>query len=119
METYALWQSIWTGGYTDYSNLEYFQTSKILNRRQAWWGVMLSQCNFVITCRSCDKNGKADALPCRMGLALEGGSDTPISMFKPGQLAPVVRFNELLVRIHGPNRKVPTQGTDFPAGYDV
>ena len=105
--------------YTDHSTLECFQTTKILNRRQARWAEILSEFNFVITYRPGEKNGKADALSRRTDHALEGGSDTPISMFKPGQLADVERTNQLLVQILGQNGKVPTRGTEFAAGYDL
>ena len=40
-------------------------------------------------------------------------------MFKPGQLAAIKRTNQLLVQILGQNGKVPTQGTEFAAGYDL
>ena len=105
--------------YTDHRNLEYFQTTKILNRRQARWAEILSEFNFVITYCPGEKNVKADALLRRTDPTLEGGSDTPISMFKPGQLAAVERTNQLLVQILGPNGKVPTRGTEFAAGYDL
>ena len=105
--------------YTDHRNLEYFQTTKILNQRQASWAEILSEFNFVITYRPGEKNGKADELSRRTDPALEVGSDTPISMFKPGQLAAVERTNQLLVQILGQNGKVPTRGTEFAAGYDL
>ena len=54
-----------------------------------------------------------------MDPALGGGSNTPISMFKPGQLVPVKRTNQLLVQILEQNGKVSTQGTEFVAGYDL
>ena len=34
--------------WTDHKNLEYFQTSKKLNRRQARWSLYLSQFNFTL-----------------------------------------------------------------------
>ena len=105
--------------YTDHRNLEYCQTTKILNRRQARWAEILSEFNFVITYRPGEKNGKADALSHRTDPALEGGSDTPISMFQPGQLAAVERTNQLLVQLLGQNGKVPTRRTEFTAGYDL
>ena len=105
--------------YTDHRNLEYFQTTKILNRRQARWAEILSEFNFVITYHPGVKDGKADALSRRTDPALEGRSDSPISMFKPGQLAAVERTNQLLVQILGLNGKVPTWGTEFAAGYDL
>ena len=69
----------------------------MLHRRQARWAEILSEFNFVSTYRPGEKNGKVDAVSLRTDPALEGGSDTPISMFKPGQLAAVVRTNQLLV----------------------
>ena len=45
--------------YTDYRNLEYLQTTKILNRRRARWAEILSEFNFVITNHPSEKNGKA------------------------------------------------------------
>ena len=95
------------------------QTTKILNRRQARWAEILSEFNFVITYRPGEKNGKADALSRRTDPALVGGSNTAISIFKPGQLAAVERTNQLLVQILGQNGKVPTRGTEFAAGYDL
>ena len=105
--------------YTDNRNLEYFQTTKILNRRQPRWAEISSEFNFVITYCPGEKNRKADALSRRMDPVLEGGSDTLISMFKPGQLAAVGRTNQVLVQILGQNGKVPTRGTKFAAGYDL
>ena len=61
--------------YTDHRNLEYFQTTKKLNRRQARWAEILSEFNFVMTYRPVEKNGKADALSRRTDPVLEGGSD--------------------------------------------
>ena len=103
--------------YTDHRNLEYFPTTKILNRRQARWVEILSEFNFVITYCSGEKNGKVDALSRRTDPVLEGGSDNPIFMFKPGQLAAVERTNQLLVQILGQNGKVPTRSTEYAAGY--
>ena len=105
--------------YTDHRNLEYFQTTKILNQRQARWAEILSEFNFVITYRPGEKNGKAEALSGGTDPALEGGSDTPISMFKPGQLTAVKRTNQVLVQILEQNVKVPTRGTEFGASYDL
>ena len=105
--------------YTDHRNLEYFQTTKKLNRRQARWAEILSEFNFVMTYRPVEKNGKADALSRRTDPVLEGGSDTPISIFNPGQLAAVERTNQVLVQILGQNGKVSTLGTEFAASYDL
>ena len=109
----------WVVVYTDHRNLEYFHTTKTLNRRQPRWAEILSEFNFVITYRPGEKNGKGDALSRRTDPALERGSDIPISMFNPGQLAAVERTNEPLVQIFGQNGKVPTRNTEFAAGYDL
>ena len=68
--------------YTDHKNVEYFNTTKILNRRQALWAEILSDFDFVITYRLGDKNGEGDALSHRMDPELKGGSAPQISMFK-------------------------------------
>ena len=70
--------------YTDHRNLEYFNTTKILNHRQARWAEILSDFDFVITYCPGDKNGKADALSRKTDPELEGGSAPQISIFKPG-----------------------------------
>ena len=73
--------------YTDHRNLEYFNSTKSLNPRQARWAEVLSSFDFVISYRPGDKNGKADALSRRTDPELEGGNAPQMSMFKPGQLA--------------------------------
>ena len=105
--------------YSDHRNLEYFSTTKILNRRQARWAEILSDFDFVITYRPGDKNSKADALSRRTDPKLEGGSAPQISMFKPGQLAQIQRDNRLLVQLLSQNATVPTRGTAEAAGYDL
>ncbi|KAI1006053.1 hypothetical protein K3495_g2163 [Podosphaera aphanis] len=47
---------------TDHKNLEYFMTTKILNRRQARWSEFLSRFNFVITYRPSKFGTNLDAL---------------------------------------------------------
>jgi len=75
--------------YMDYKNLEYFNTIKLLNRRQARWVKILSEFNFKIIYRPGKRNGKTDALSRQVDLKLEGEGekqDLTIRMFKPGQL---------------------------------
>jgi len=57
--------------FTNYNNLEYFNTTKLLNRRQARWAAILRQFNFKIFYRLGEKNGKADALSRRVDPELE------------------------------------------------
>jgi len=74
--------------FTDHKNLEYFNTTKLLNQRQAPWAEILSQFNFKIVYRPGEKNGKTDALSRRVDPELEGEGekqDLTIRMFKPGQ----------------------------------
>ena len=47
---------------SDHQNLELFQTTKVLNRRQAQWVQVLAKYNFKIFCRLGQQNGKADHL---------------------------------------------------------
>ena len=103
----------------DHKNVEYFNTTKILNRRQALWAEILSDFDFVITYRLGDKNGEGDALSHRTDPELKGGSAPQISMFKSEQLAPIQRDNHLLVQLLSQNAKVPTRGTTETAGYDL
>jgi RNase H-like domain found in reverse transcriptase len=49
---------------TDYKNLEYFCTTCILSRRQAWWSTFLSGFNMVIRFRPGHLRTKPDALTC-------------------------------------------------------
>ena len=51
----------------DHKNLEYFMTTKLLNRRQARWSEFLSQFNFKIQYRPGKAGGKPDALTRRSG----------------------------------------------------
>ena len=51
----------------DHKNLEYFMTTKILNRRQARWSKFLSRFNFKINFRPGKAGGKPDALTRRSG----------------------------------------------------
>jgi len=51
--------------FTDHHNLEYFTTSKTLNRRQARWAEELAGINFRVYYRPGTQNGKSDALSRR------------------------------------------------------
>jgi len=48
--------------YSDHQNLEYFTTTKVLNRRQAHWAPELAGIDFRIYYRPRTQNGKPDAL---------------------------------------------------------
>ena len=52
---------------TDHKNLEYFMSSKFLNRRQARWSEFLSKFNFEIIYRPGSMNNRADVFTRRSG----------------------------------------------------
>jgi hypothetical protein len=60
---------------TDHKALEYFMTTKKLNRRQARWALDLANYNFQITYQSGKKNSKADALTRLPGSRPQEDSD--------------------------------------------
>jgi len=62
--------------FSNHQNLEYFTTTKILNRRQARWAQELASINFRIYYRPGNRNGKPDALSRRSEYRPEkGGSE--------------------------------------------
>jgi hypothetical protein len=67
--------------FSDHQNLEYFTTTKVLNRRQARWAQELAGIDFKIYYRPGVKNGKPDALSRRPEYRPEkgGGEDQPIT----------------------------------------
>ena len=81
--------------YTDHKNLEYFSTTKVLNRRQARWAQELAAYDFKIIYREGRLNGKPDALSRRSEYRPSGGDsgeNQPIHrVLKPGQLEPAER----------------------------
>jgi len=62
--------------FSDHQNLEYFTTTKILNRRQARWAQELAGIDFRIYYQPGNRNGKPDALSRRLEYRPEkGGSE--------------------------------------------
>jgi hypothetical protein len=86
--------------FTDHKNLEYFATTKVLNRRQARWAQELAAYDFKITYRPGTSNGKPDALSRRSEyrpLGGDSGENQPIhTVLKAGQLESPERFLSLL-----------------------
>ncbi|KAG0154825.1 hypothetical protein PDIDSM_395 [Penicillium digitatum] len=62
---------------TDHRNLEYFTTTKLLNRRQARWSEFLSRFNFKITYRPGKQGAKPDALTRRNGVTTTTPPELP------------------------------------------
>jgi hypothetical protein len=59
--------------YTDHKNLEYFMSTRVLNRRQARWSMSLSRFEFIITYRPGKQQGLSDALSRRSYFAPKEG----------------------------------------------
>ncbi|SGY22615.1 BQ5605_C019g08829 [Microbotryum silenes-dioicae] len=57
---------------TDHSALQYFQTTKVLTRRQARWSETVNHLNYIIKYRPGAQNNKADALSRRPNFAAGG-----------------------------------------------
>jgi len=76
--------------YTDHKNLEYFMSTKVLNRRQARWSISLLRFNFVITYCPGSKQIQYDALSQRAYLAPREGDaaydQQKTTLIKPEQL---------------------------------
>jgi hypothetical protein len=74
----------------DHQNLEYFTTTRSLNRRQARWYLFLSEFDFVLTHRPGKLNGKADSLSRRPDYLPSGGEDDQqenmVQVIKPSQI---------------------------------
>jgi len=60
---------------SDHKNLEYFMSTKLLNRRQARWSEFLSRFDFRIVYRPRKAGGKPDALTRRSGDLPEEGDE--------------------------------------------
>jgi hypothetical protein len=55
--------------YIDHKNLEYFMSTRVLNRRQAHWNISLSRFYFMIMYRPGSQQSRSDALSKRSYLA--------------------------------------------------
>ena len=62
--------------YTDYKNLRYFNSTKILNYRQYCWAEFLQLCNFWVICHVGRLNKKASAMAWCRDYRLEGGGNS-------------------------------------------
>ena len=99
-EAFRIWRHYLDGSaapvdvVTDHKNLEYFSTTKILNRRQARWAEYLCQFNLVIRFRPGKLGAKPDALTRRWDVyAKEGGND--YAKVNPQNFRPVFSQEQL------------------------
>ena len=110
--------------YTDHQNLQYFLTTKQLNRRQARWAELLSEFDFRIIYREGKKGGKPDALSRRTEYRPEGGGkDSEMQMFRPGQMILSMATGDaeqyLRVKRTHEHGTIPQRGSEMAAGYDL
>jgi len=82
VDTFTHWCRYYEGAtnqvqvFSDHQNVEYFTTTKILNRRQARWAQELSSIDFRINYRPGNRNGKPHALSrCSDYHPEKGGSE--------------------------------------------
>ena len=73
--------------FTDHKNLEYFTTTKVLNKRQARWAEELAEYNFVIIYCTGASNMKADLLSHRADYFPKGeeAATAEPPLLRPGQ----------------------------------
>ena len=73
--------------FTDHKNLEYFTTTKVLNKRQARWAEELAEYNFVIIYCTGASNTKADLLSRRADYFPKGEEAAMAEppLLRPGQ----------------------------------
>jgi hypothetical protein len=99
-EAFRIWRHYLDGSalpidvVTDHKNLEYFATTKVLNRRQARWSEYLCQFNLVVRFRPGKLGTKPDALTRRWDVyAKEGGND--YAKVNPHNFRPVFTQDQL------------------------
>jgi hypothetical protein len=104
---------------TDHKNLEYFTTTKTLNRRQARWSEALGSFDFLITYRPGVSNTKADPLSRR---TVDPRSGSPLS--ERCLLAPGPEPDQLLLaanlssaRAHSPCPDTEPRSENPPASF--
>jgi hypothetical protein len=85
---------------TDHRSLEYFTSTKQLNRRQARWAEFLSDFDFTITYRPGLQGTKPDALTCRPDYhPMEKGSSLD-SKFNPHNHRPLLKPGQFAYATH-------------------
>jgi len=82
----------------DHKNLEYFSTTKVLTRRQAWWSEYLSQFNLVIRFCPGRLSTKPDALTRRWDVYPKGGN-TGYATVNPHNFKPIFTQEQLAASI--------------------
>jgi len=103
-EAFKIWQHYLKGlAYsidivTDYKNLEYFSTTKVLTQRQARWSKYLSQFNLVIRFRSGCLGTKPDALTKQWDIYSKGRNTGYVTV-NPHNFKPIFTQEQLTASI--------------------
>jgi len=103
-EAFKIWQHYLEGmAYpidivTDYKNLEYFSTTKVLTQRQVWWSKYLSQFNLVIKFCSSYLGTKLDALT-EWWDVYPKGENTSYAIVNPHNFKPIFTQEQLIASV--------------------
>ena len=71
----------------DHKNLEYFMTAKKLNRRQAWWSLLLARFDFLLHHRPGKSMGKPDTLSWRSDHGSRSDDNQNLTLLTPSLFA--------------------------------
>jgi transposase InsO family protein len=118
VDSFKIWRHYLEGNphpieiFCDHKNLEYFQTSKILSRRQVRWSLLLNAYKYTFHFRPGKRNTKADSFTRRPDYS-EGGNaqaskELPQTLLRPLQAAPIqVEEQDIATRIKDGYRTDP------------
>lgn len=97
--------------WTDHKNLEYIQSAKRLNSRQARWALFFSRFNFILTFRPGSRNTKPDALSRQF--STEEPTPEPESILSPACVVAAVSW-EIKNTIKDAQKTQPDPGLGPP-----
>jgi len=103
-KAFKMWQHYLEGSalpidvVTDYKNLEYFSTMKVLTRQQARWSEYLSQFNLVICFHPRRLGTKPDALTRQWDVYPKGGDNSYASV-NPHNFRPVFTHEQIIASL--------------------
>ena len=95
VRSFHVWETLFQKSYqkqitvwTDYKNLEYFNSTKSLTRREARWAEFLSEFDFIVNYRPGENNRKPDMLSRHENHCPKEENEAQLVqyLFKPGQL---------------------------------
>ncbi|SOV06442.1 uncharacterized protein UDID_17465 [Ustilago sp. UG-2017a] len=86
---------------TDHRSLEYFTTTKQLNRRQACWSELLADFDFVIQYRPGAQAGLPDALTCRSNMRPKDRGLSLMQEHNPGNFQTLLKPHQLRLAATG------------------